>query len=42
MKMKARLQCFSELDFEGEGDAGDVLPRHLPLTYDGVCDKDSI
>lgn len=45
MKIKARLHCFSALDdvFEGEADkVEDVLPRHLPMTYEGVCDDSSI
>lgn len=38
MKIKARLQCFSALG----DDADDSLPHHKPLSYEGICDEDSI
>jgi len=44
MKIKSRLRCFSSLEEDVEDGTGsqDAFPRHLPMTYEGVCDAESI
>ena len=42
MKVKARLYGFSSLEDEidAEEDSAEV-PRHFPMTYEGICNKDN-
>lgn len=42
MKVKSRLQGFSSIEDEVDPDNNAEGSRHVPLTYTGICDNDSI
>ena len=44
MKIKQRLHCFSALeeDVEDEQSQSDANPKHVPMTYEGIYDAESI